>query len=190
MAAVLVVMTAVASLDSFARQCAAVREETLRLHIVAHSDQERDQGNKLLVRDAILTRYSPVLSAGGDEEAALRLTEFLLEDIAVTANKTLRAAGDSHEATAEVCRMYFDTRAYEDGVTLPAGEYAALRIVIGDGEGKNWWCVMYPPLCIPAAQSLRADEAEARIRALNEAPAFEAKFAVVELVEKIKKALA
>lgn len=189
MAAVLVVTTAAASVDSFARQCAAVRGQTLRLHVVAHSDAQQDQDNKLLVRDAIVARYSPILSAGDDAQTAFRLTGFLLGDIEATAGKTLRAAGDSHPVSAEVCRMYFGTSTYDDGLTLPAGEYAALRVVIGDGGGKNWWCVMYPPLCIPAAGSRAAQQTEARIRALRESPGFEAKFAVVELAQRIKKAL-
>lgn len=81
--------------------------------------------------------------------------------------------------------MYFDTRTYEDGITLPAGEYAALRVVIGEGGGHNWWCVMYPPLCLPAAAAGHGGETRQRIESLSSSPGYEARFAVVEWAERL-----
>ncbi|MEA5135432.1 MAG: stage II sporulation protein R [Candidatus Fimivivens sp.] len=172
------------SFDSFAVQCAAVRQNTLRLHIIANSDLDEDQQHKLLVRDALLKEYSQLLS-GADAAQAARIAEFLRDDIALTAKKTLQAVGDTHNVAVSVTDMYFDTRTYEDGVTLPAGEYTALRVVIGDGKGKNWWCVMYPPLCIPVATEKQAAEVEDQIRTLSGEPCYQAKFAVVEAFEKL-----
>ena len=172
------------SFDSFAAQCAAVRQNTLRLHIIANSDSTEDQQHKLLVRDALLTAYSGLLGSSNAAQAT-RFANFLSDDIALTAQKTLRAAGDSCDVAVGVTDMYFDTRTYEDGVTLPAGTYTALRVVIGEGKGQNWWCVMYPPLCIPVATEKQAAEVEAQIRTLSGEPYYVAKFAVVEAFEKL-----
>lgn len=172
------------SFDSFAAQCAVVRQNTLRLHIIANSDSTEDQQHKLLVRDALLDTYSELLGGSNADQAA-RFAEFLSDDIALTAQKTLRTAGDNHDVAVSVTDMYFDTRTYEDGVTLPAGTYTALRVVIGEGKGKNWWCVMYPPLCIPVATEKQAAEVEEQIRTLSVEPCYQAKFAVVEAFEKL-----
>ncbi len=172
------------SFDSFAAQCAAVRQNTLRLHIIANSDSAGDQQHKLLVRDALLQEYSALLS-GSDAAQAARIAEFLRDDITLTARKALQAAGDLNDVSVGVTDMYFDTRTYEDGVTLPAGTYTALRVVIGAGKGQNWWCVMYPPLCIPVATEKQAAEVEDQIRTLSDEPCYQAKFAVVEAFEKL-----
>ena len=130
--------------------CEGVRENAVRLHILANSDSEEDQALKLKVRDAVLA-----LSADWQEEAAtaaeaLALAESRLPTIRETAQAVVAAAGCDYPVTAEVCRMYFTTRQY-DTLTLPAGTYDAVRLSIGAGEGQNWWCVMYPPLCVGAA---------------------------------------
>lgn len=161
MAAVLILLLSLTAAARFFDRCERVRGETLRLHIVANSDTEEDQRHKLLVRDALLEEYSELLGRAESAEAAERFAHFLLEDIRRTAEKTLREADDEHPVEVSLTEMYFDTRTYEDGITLPAGEYAALRVVIGEGGGHNWWCVMYPPLCLPAAaaRSWRGDPA-------------------------------
>lgn len=176
-----------AAFDSFYGKCRAVRENTLRLHVIAASDSEADQRNKLLVRDAILEEFSPALAAGRNVDDAVRVTEQLTGAIEESAERCLRAAGCEDAVTASVVTMDFDTVTYDGGETMPAGEYRALRIVIGEGAGHNWWCVMYPPLCVPAAAG-RTDE-EARIHALNGETHAVAKFAVVEWYEKLRAAL-
>ena len=135
---------------SFTKECEPLRERFLRLHILANSDSEEDQRLKLAVRDHIL-------SLGLFEEAADKLQAEVeanerLHMIEEAANEALRAEGSVHTAKAELVRMYFTTRVYEN-VTLPAGYYDAVRITIGEGGGKTWWCVLYPPLCIPAAEA-------------------------------------
>ena len=175
------------SVNSFAQQCDTVREETFRLHIIANSDSEIDQANKLLVRDAVLAEYSEMLCGKTAEQAAL-FADFLKAEIELTAEKTLLAAGCSGKVKAEVTDMYFDTRTYQDGVTLPAGNYTALRLIIGEGKGQNWWCVMYPPLCIPACMGEQAQKVTDDIMSLEQQPAVKIKFATVELAQKISQA--
>lgn len=174
------------SFDSFAGQCAAVREETLRLHIIADSDREEAQRLKLLVRDALLEEYSPILCESGLKQA-LHAARFLREDMRLTAKRVLAENNCFDEVAVNVVRMFFDTKSYDDGVTLPAGEYWAVRVVIGEGKGHNWWCVIYPPLCLPAAKADSAKEAEQDIRKLERQSAYRAKFAVVEIIESLRE---
>lgn len=176
------------SFESFAVRCEAVRGETLRLHIIADSDSEYDQNNKLLVRDAVLEQYSEVL-CGKSVEQAKYFADFLKEEIALTARQILEQNGCKDNVSVEVTDMYFDTRSYQNGITLPAGEYSALRITIGEGKGQNWWCVMYPPLCIPACIEGEAAETGRKIAELELQPAYKAKFAAVELIEKISSSI-
>lgn len=185
LAATLLLAAITLSLGNFAVLCGQLRGETVRLHIIANSDSAADQQNKLLVRDALLAEFSPLLGNLQPQQAQTALG-FLLGNIEQTARTTLRAAGDLHPVRAEVVRMYFDTRTYEDGVTLPAGEYTALRVIIGDGAGRNWWCVMYPPLCIPVASAGEAARVEDALHTLNETPDVQARFAVVELAERLR----
>ncbi|MEG1873179.1 MAG: stage II sporulation protein R [Oscillospiraceae bacterium] len=168
--------------------CAAVRADSLRLHIVANSDTDRDQQLKLEVRDAILDEYSSLLGAGNSAQEATFLATYLSNDIALTAKKVLAREGVSCPVSVSVTEMYFDTRTYAPGVIMPAGNYHALRVVLGDGGGHNWWCVMYPPLCIPAATPSACEGIETRIRALSDAPCYEARFAIVELTERLLQA--
>lgn len=174
------------SINGFAGQCAEIRENTLRLHIIADSDEEEAQRLKLLVRDALLEEYSPVLCSAKLEQA-LYAARFLKDDMRLTAKKVLTANNCFDEVAVNVVKMYFDTRSYDIGVTLPAGEYWAVRIIIGEGRGHNWWCVMYPPLCIPVADADSAEQVENNIRLLERQPAFKAKFALVEMVERLRE---
>ena len=130
-------------------QCEGVREQVVRLHILAHSDSTEDQTLKLQVRDAIVAAadgWGDTLSPA----AALAQAEYRLPDLQALAQQTVWDAGYDYPVTVELTRMYFTTRQY-DTVTLPAGMYEAVRVIIGDGNGQNWWCVLYPPLCLGAA---------------------------------------
>jgi len=173
-----------ASFNRFAEQCGNVRNETLRLHIIANSDSEADQINKLLVRDAVLSEYTELLCGKTAEQAAL-FANFLKDEIKLTAEKTLAAQSCFDNVQVEVTEMYFDTKSYQDGITLPAGRYTALRLIIGEGKGQNWWCVMYPPLCIPACIGEQAQKVTGDILSLERQPAVKMKFAVIELAQKL-----
>ena len=133
---------------TFAENCEEVCGEVLRLHIPANSDSDFDQQIKLALRDALLTKYGAALADSGSLPEAQRRTEKLLPEIERFCCEFLEENGADYSARAELTEMYFTTRRY-DRVTLPAGNYRALRITLGSGEGHNWWCVMFPPLCLP-----------------------------------------
>ena len=130
--------------------CESVREDVVRLHILAHSDSAEDQALKLKVRDAVLAASADWQEVASTPDQALALAESRLPQLQALAQAVVAEEGYDYPVTAEVCEMYFTTRQY-DTLTLPAGIYDAVRISIGDGEGQNWWCVMYPPLCVGAA---------------------------------------
>ena len=123
--------------------------ELIRLHVVANSDSEGDQDIKLQVRDAVVASLNEGMADIGDVEAAKDYLRENLSKIESVANKTLEAAGVDSRAVVTLCREAFDIRKY-DTFTLPAGVYESLRVVIGEGQGKNWWCVAFPTLCMSA----------------------------------------
>lgn len=164
----------------FAADCESVQSEVLRLHIPANSDSEYDQDIKLRLRDYILDEYSARLACERDVGQAIAQTEALLPEIEQACNQFLTAEGAPYGAKAELCNMHFNTRVY-DNVTLPAGEYTALRITLGSGEGQNWWCVMFPPLCIPVASEETQTELLPDVLVSEEkAEKVEVKFALFE----------
>ena len=126
-----------------------LHDEILRLHVVADSDSEEDQAIKLRVRDAVIESISGDLQNIGDMDQARAYIRENLPKIQQAANDALSALGCEDTAVATLREEVFDTRVY-DTFSLPAGIYEALRITIGSGEGRNWWCVAFPTLCIPA----------------------------------------
>lgn len=141
------------SLSVFGRDAGTIQnleEDVLRLHILANSDSAEDQLLKYTVRDAVLEEgavYFDGISSHADAKAA---AEGCLPQLLEIAQETIAEEGYDYTVTAEVAEVWFEERVYED-VTMPAGLYDAVRICIGEAKGQNWWCVMYPPLCIPAA---------------------------------------
>ncbi len=135
-----------------------LNEELIRLHVVANSDSREDQEVKLRVRDAVIESLEADLKSLGDVEQAKAYLQENLPKIQAVANQTLKKAGYSGDAVVSLCKEAFDTREY-DTFSLPAGIYEALRIVIGEGEGHNWWCVVFPTLCVPATTEGFADTA-------------------------------
>lgn len=162
-----------------------LRESVLRLHILANSDSDEDQARKLLVRDALL-RHSEELFSGCTtlDEMRERAWEER-ETIRLIAQAALEKAGCEDSVTVQLAQMEFDTREYEE-ITMPGGEYEALRILIGKGEGHNWWCVMYPPLCLPAVSAEDSFDPETA-DILTQPEQYEVKFKCVELYEKYCK---
>ncbi len=124
-----------------------LRSDFLRLHVVGASDSQADQQVKLQVRDAVLASLQAGLQDMTDPALALEYVRQMLPQVEAAANRTLAAAGFSQRATVTLEEEAFPTRAY-DTFSLPAGIYQALRVVIGAGEGKNWWCVVFPQLCM------------------------------------------
>ena len=138
------------SLCGFEGRCDDLRGRVLRLHILANSDSDADQALKLKVRDAVVEASAGWLDGVKSAEDAEDVLDGRLSELVDVARETVRRAGYAYPVTAERCEMYFATRQYGD-VTLPAGRYQAVRFVIGEGEGHNWWCVLFPPLCVSAA---------------------------------------
>ena len=126
-----------------------LNQELIRLHVVANSDSEEDQNIKLRVRDAIVASLSEGMADIADVPAAKEYLRENLPKIEAIANRTLEAAGVDSRAAVTLCKETFDIRHY-DTFTLPAGVYESLRVVIGEGQGKNWWCVAFPSLCMGA----------------------------------------
>ena len=126
-----------------------LNQELIRLHVVANSDSEEDQNIKLRVRDAIVASLSEGMADIADVPAAKEYLRENLPKIEAIANRTLEAAGVDSRAAVTLCKEAFDIRKY-DTFTLPAGIYESLRVVIGEGQGKNWWCVAFPSLCMGA----------------------------------------
>ncbi len=128
---------------------AAIYDDVIRLHILAASDSEEDQADKLAVRDAILAAYGEELAAPNEHAAATRVQE-LLPSIEALAEETLRSRGNPRDVTVTFTDEAYPTRHYGD-LSFPAGTYHSLRVLIGEGEGQNWWCVLFPPMCVGAA---------------------------------------
>lgn len=175
----------------FASACAEVREDTLRLHILANSDSEADQALKLAVRDAILAGAGGLFAAGQTKQEALDAARQSLPLLQAIAEGTLRAHGCTDAVSVRLEERYFTTREYDD-FTLPAGRYDAVRIEIGAHEGKNWFCVLFPPLCLPAAtdEDAPGEDAPAYSEAEQDAihSPYRIRFAAVELLEGWKEA--
>ena len=130
-------------------QQAALAEKVIRLHVVANSDDQADQAQKLQVRDRILADTRDLLTG---QESAQEAAEILRENLwplSRGASQAVAQAGYSYSVRVSLEDAWFPTRQYEGGA-LPAGTYQALRVVIGEGDGKNWWCVVFPSLCLPA----------------------------------------
>ena len=167
---------------TFSANCADVYDEVLRLHIPANSDSDEDQAIKLRLRDLLLEKYGGMLSgSGGLEEASARAEE-LLPEIERTANGFLKANGFGYGAKAELVDMWFTTREY-DRLILPAGNYTALRVTLGSGEGHNWWCVIFPQLCLPAVSAGPDDSAEGILETFGKPQKVTFKFALYEWLE-------
>ena len=124
-----------------------IYRDVIRLHVLAASDSAADQSKKLAVRDAILAEYGALLGgAESREQASALLDEEMLASIQRTAEGVL----DGERVTVLFSSEQYPTREY-GSFSLPAGEYLSLRILIGEGKGQNWWCVLYPPLCTAGA---------------------------------------
>ena len=136
----------------------ALNNNLIRLHIVANSDSESDQSLKLQIRDAVTQLLQQTMQQMPSAEEAKAYLSAHLSELEEYVNQLIRELGYSDTAKITLGKEAFDTRRY-DTFTLPAGQYTALRITIGEGEGKNWWCVVFPTLCLPATSEDFADTA-------------------------------
>lgn len=181
-------ITLLLNLTGFANNCDNISEKVLRLHILANSDSECDQDLKINVRDKIIEKSGNFLNGVTDKISAQDLTFDNLENIKKVAQEEIKNEGFNYPVSAEIVNMYFPTRNYGN-ITLPAGYYDALRILIGKGEGKNWWCVIFPQMCLGSAKNdttidSTLNNSEKNI--INSGVKYEVKFKIVEWFYNLK----
>jgi stage II sporulation protein R len=164
-------------------------DKLIRLHVVANSDSPEDQAAKLAARDSVLSELDSLLSGVNDRaEASNRISQ----NLRIIENAARRAAGDDRPIRAELKPEFFPTRQY-DTFALPAGRYMSLCVTLGEGGGRNWWCVVFPPLCAPSA----ADSGDA-LRELTDTEitlitdtsvGVTVKFKALEIIGKVRELL-
>ena len=174
------------------RTRSALADKVVRLHVLANSDSEADQALKLKVRDAVLAEATEALRGTESREEAGRRLTALLPELEETAQSVITENGYAYGVRAELAETPFPTKEY-DGFALPAGEYLALRVLIGEAAGQNWWCVVFPPLCTAAAcdwQNAGRDaglaEDDLSLMA-EEDQGYQLRFRSVELWEKLRQ---
>lgn len=156
-----------------------IADQMVRLHVLAVDDSEEEQSVKLQVRDKVLEYLQPILAEADSREEAQELVQAHLEDV----QKAARTAAGGRRVAVTLSEEYYPTRDYE-GFSLPAGQYTSLRVVLGNGAGHNWWCVVYPPLCVAAAmESTEAMEvlSENTASIITQEEGYVYKFKIIEL---------
>lgn len=176
------------SFSRFEVRCDELRENVLRLHVIANSDSDADQALKLAVRDEILKNSTDIFKDCGDVDSAVLTAESQIETLNQIANSVIQKNGFDYKAAVSVGDSYFDTRVYDD-FTLPAGTYKSLIVNLGKGEGKNWWCVVFPCVCVPSAADAQLSDSVSTVAAetAENAPKYIIKFKTAEIYEEIKK---
>ena len=178
-----IILTCLVSMSRFNVSCQKIRGDVLRLHVIADSDSEEDQSLKLKVRDRILSETGDLFLTSTSYEEAVELTNKILPQIIDAAEDEIRANGFDYTVQAKLDYTDFDTRHYE-GYTLPAGEYLALNVTIGEGQGRNWWCVMFPSICLSPSLDLDDKLSEDEIDVIKGYDNYKVKFKLVEWYEK------
>lgn len=177
------------SLACFDASCEEIRDNVLRLHILANSDSEADQEVKIKVRDALLKEFGTLFDGATTLNEAKALAENNIEKLEQTAQKTLAAEGYTYPVKVEVAPSDFNTRVYGD-LTIPAGNYMAVRVLLGKAEGQNWWCVCFPNICMgSAAKEIDGVLDSDSKKIVKSGQKFKVKFKIVEIYEKIKTKL-
>ncbi len=173
---------------------AEIYDSVIRLHVLANSDNDEDQELKLCVRDSVL-EYAAELTGGCRNISAARaILEPRLDDLASVAEKRILEEGYSYPVSVVLSEEIYPTRSYES-FCFPSGEYLSLQVKIGAAEGKNWWCVLFPPLCMSAASASEEANSEAafidlgftseqyRIITDSENTTYKVRFKILETVE-------
>ena len=178
-------LTTLAALWAQGRQN-SLSEKLVRFHVIAVSDDEYEQQLKLRVRDAVLEYISPRLERAESSAQARDILASELDNI----RETAQAVSQGRGITVTLTRENYPTKSYE-GFTLPAGEYESLRVILGEGRGHNWWCIVFPPVCLSAAQADMVEQqlGEEDFRLISEDGGYELRFRALELwgelVEKL-----
>lgn len=184
------VLSALVALFPFAAASQQLSEEVMRLHVIANSDSPEDQAVKLKVRDAVVTEAAKWYGEAKNLEEANSAVCLHLQAIEKAAGRVLTENHVEYEGKVQVLDRYFSTREYE-GFRLPAGKYRTLQVVLGEGKGKNWWCVVFPALCLPASlqkeTDLLAQLPSGSREEFHSVQGYQVKFKMVELYEALLK---
>jgi len=176
------------SFSSFNTACDDLRENVLRLHIIANSNSAADQQLKLSIRDRILENSKEIFADADSMDEAIITAKSSIERIEQIANDVISEKNFGYTATAKVKDSYFETREY-DNFTLPAGTYKSVVIDVGKAKGKNWWCVIFPEICLPSCSEARLTDtvSESSAKIAEDKPKYEMRFKIVEFYEDIKR---
>ena len=176
------------NISAFSQQCENIRGKMLRMHVIANSDSTEDQELKLKVRDAVLNAGKEIFDGSITSSEAKEKISPQIDYLEKVALKTIADEGFNYKVKITIDKEFFNTRTYENSVTLPAGYYNAIKVIIGEGKGQNWWCVMFPPMCLPTAVAeceisdvLTDNETEI----VTESEKYKLKFKIIELIEEI-----
>lgn len=183
-----IILAETVCVGGFIKTSEKISRDVLRLHVLANSDSPEDQELKLRVRDAVLEEGKDIF--GGElnvENAQARIAEEK-DRLVKTAQNVISENGYDYGVDVFVTDEFFNTRSYGD-ISLPAGRYTAVKVTIGEASGHNWWCVMFPPLCLPAAQEKTDVETyldKNEVRVVRSDPEYDVRFKIVEWYEKIR----
>ena len=171
---------------------AEIYDSVIRLHVLANSDTKEDQALKLQVRDAILEVTAPLLADCSDVETAQKILESNQETLEKVAHLVIEEQGYDYPVAIRFGNEQYPTRTY-DSFCFPAGEYLSMRVCIGQAEGQNWWCCLFPPLCL-GASTVPQEEAEDafvevglspsqyKMITQSEKPVYKVRFKILELL--------
>ena len=164
-----------------------ISDQVFRLHILANSDSAEDQQLKLKVRDEILKKGETVFASSNSLEETIELCKNNIALFQQTAEQCLKDNGSDYDVKVYVDKEYFNTREYDE-ITLPSGIYNALKIEIGQGKGHNWWCVMFPAICLSSVTDNELNKylSEDEQKLVNSDSKYEVRFKIVEIYEKVK----
>ena len=185
-----VVAVGACSVGAFAYNCSRVRSDVLRMHVIANSDSDEDQALKLKVRDAVLERGAELFDGTVTADEAKAKIEPQKAELEAAAREVIEREGYDYPVSVNVVNEYFATRCYGD-LTMPAGRYTAVKVVIGEGAGHNWWCVLFPAVCLSACtkEDLSAYLDEDEVRLIENGDGYAVRFKAIEIYQKIKENL-
>ena len=159
----------------------------VRLHVIANSDSESDQKTKLYVRDAVLGSIEKMTDGAKDADGAAAMISANISDIRTLVKNTLMSLGEDPAAAVTLSKEYYPERTYGD-ISLPAGKYMSLRIMLGEAKGQNWWCVLFPTVCMSSAKASTVfkqtgfSSEQINILTEDEKPVYKIKFKILELI--------
>ncbi len=172
------------SMSGFVGSCQDMYDNIIRVRIIANSDSAQDQALKLKIRDIILAETKELFTEAESCEEAVEIAQENLDLIQNVAQQTVFDNGYNYEVQLRIDKEYFDTREY-DGFTLPAGVYETLIFTVGEGAGENWWCVLFPQVCVGSCSGKLTDSIkESSAEHATKAPKYRLKFKVVEIFQK------